>query len=91
MSGSVSGNVGGCFSSSNLGSRVGSGSGIRSWARRRSSSVTEAVSVAAAYLGALMRASGVSVVGSAEAVAVSAAVLVGRSIGHLMPCRSSSV
>ena len=28
---------------------------------------------------------------SAEAVAASAAVLVGRSIGHLMPCRSSSV
>ena len=28
---------------------------------------------------------------SAEAVAVSAAVLVDRSIGHLLPCRSSSV
>ena len=53
--------------------------------------MTEAVSVAAAYLGASTRASGASVVASAEAVAVSAAVLVGRSIGHLMPCRSSSV
>ena len=50
--------------------------------------MTEAVSVAAAYLGALTRASGVSVVGSAEAVAVSAAVLVDRSIGHLMLCRA---
>ena len=48
VSGSVSGNVGGCFSSSNFGSRIGSGSVVRIWARRRSSSVTEAVSVAAA-------------------------------------------
>ena len=53
--------------------------------------MTEAVSVAAAYLGASTRASGASVEASAEAVAVSAAVFVGRSIGHLMPCRSSSV
>ena len=49
--------------------------------------MTEAVSVAATYSGASTRASGAS----AEAVAVSAAVLVGESIGHLMPCRSSSV
>ena len=48
--------------------------------------MTEAVSVAAAYLGASTRASGASVLASAEAVAVSAAVLVGRSIGHLVPC-----
>ena len=53
--------------------------------------MTEAVSVAAAYSGASTRASGVLVEASAEAVAVSAAVLVGRSIGHLMPCISSSV
>ena len=69
VSGSVSRNVDGCFSSSNLGSRIGSGSGVRSWARRRSSSVTEAMSVAADYLGASTRASGASVVASAEAVA----------------------
>ena len=91
VSGSVRGNVGGCFSSSNLGSQIDSGSGIMSWARRRSSSVTEAVLVAAAYSGAPTRASGASVEASAEAVAVSAAVLVGGSIGHLMPCRSSSM
>ena len=42
-------------------------------------------------LGASTRASGASVVALAEAVAVTAAVLVDRSIGHLMPCRSSSV
>ena len=48
VSGSMSRNVGGCFSSSNFGSRIDSGSVVRSWARRRSSSVTEAVSVAAA-------------------------------------------
>ena len=53
--------------------------------------MTEAVSVPATYSGALTRASGASVEASAEAVAVSAAVLVGGSIGHLMPCRSSSV
>ena len=46
--------------------------------------MTEAMSVTAAYLGA-------SVVASAEAVAVSAAVLVDQSIAHLLPCRSSSV
>ena len=34
---------------------------------------------------------GALVVASAEAVAVTTAVLVDRSIGHLMPCRSSSV
>ena len=87
----MSENVGGRFSSSNLGSRIGSGSGIRSWAWRRSSSVMKAVSVAAAYSGASTRASGASAEALAEAVAVSAGVLVGRSIGHLMPCRSSSV
>ena len=53
--------------------------------------MTETVSVAAAYVGASMRASGASAKAFAEAVAVSAAVYVGRSIGHLMPCRSSSV
>ena len=53
--------------------------------------MTEAMSVAAAYLGASTRASGASVVASAEAAAVLAAVLVDRSIGHLLPCRSSSV
>ena len=91
VGGSLSGNVGGRFSSSNLGSRIVSVSGIRSWARRRSSSVTETVSVAADYVGASTRASGASAEASVEAIAVSAAVLVGRSIGHLMPCRSSSV
>ena len=50
-------------------------------ARWRNSSVTEAVSVAAAYIGASM---GESAEASAEAVAVSAAVLVGRSFGHLV-------
>ena len=53
--------------------------------------MTEAVSVAAAYSGASTRALGASAEALAEAVAVSAAVLVGRSIGHLMLCRSSSV
>ena len=53
--------------------------------------MTEAVAVAAAYVGASTRASGASVDALAEAVAVSAAVLVDRSIGHLMPCRSSFV
>ena len=53
--------------------------------------MTETVLVAAAYVGASMRVSGASAEASAEAVAVSAAVLVGRSIGHLMPCRSSSL
>ena len=53
--------------------------------------MTEAMSVTAASLGASTRASGASVVASAVAVAVSAAVLVDRSIGHLLPCRSSSV
>ena len=53
--------------------------------------MTEAVSEAAAYLGVSTRASGASVVALAEAVAVSVAVLVDWSIGHLMPCRSSSV
>ena len=91
VSGSVSGNVGGRFSSSNLGNRIGSGSGIRIWARQRSSSVTEAVSVAADYAGASTRALGASAEASEEAVAVSAVVLVGLSIGHMMPCRSSSV
>ena len=45
--------------------------------------MTEAVSVAAAYLGASTRA---SVEASSEAVDVSAAVFVGRSFGLLMPC-----
>ena len=53
--------------------------------------MTEAVSVAEVYSGASTRASRASAEASAKAVAVSAAVLVGRSIGHLMPCRSSSV
>ena len=91
VGGSVSGNVGGRFSSSNLGNQIGCGSVIRSWARRRSSSVTETVSVAAAYVGVSTRASRALAEASAEDVAVSAVVLVGRSIGHLMPCRSSSV
>ena len=42
--------------------------------------MTEAVLVAAAYAGVSMGA-------LAEAVAVLAAVLVGRSIGHLVRCR----
>ena len=53
--------------------------------------MTETVLVAAAYVGASTRALGALAEASAEAVAVSAAVLVGRSIGHLTPCRSSSV
>ena len=53
--------------------------------------MTEAVSVAAAYSGASTRAPGASVEASAEAVAVSAAVLVGRSIGHFVRCRYFSV
>ena len=53
--------------------------------------MTETVSVAAAYVGASTRALGASAKASAEAVAVSAAVLVARSIGDLMPRRSSSV
>ena len=44
--------------------------------------MTEAVSVATAYAGASTRVSGASEEASAEAVAVSAAVLVGRSNGH---------
>ena len=53
--------------------------------------MTEAMSVTAASLGGSTRASGASVVASAESVAVSAAVLVDRSIGHFLPRRSSSV
>ena len=53
--------------------------------------MTEAVSVAAAYSGASTRASGASVEASVEAVEVSSEVLVGLSIGHLMPCSSSPV
>ena len=50
--------------------------------------MTEAVSVASAYAGASTVALlGASAKASAEAVAVSAAVLVGRSIGHLVRCR----
>ena len=48
--------------------------------------MTEAMSVTAAYLGASTRASGASVVDLAEAVEMSAAVLVDRSIGHLVRC-----
>ena len=48
----------------------------------------EAVSVAAVYEGALTGVlAGESTEALAEAVAVSAAVLVGRSIGHFVPCR----
>ena len=50
--------------------------------------MTEAVLVAAAYAGASTRALAEA---SAEAVAVSEAVLVGRSIGHLVRCRYYSV
>ena len=54
--------------------------------------MTEAVSVAAAYAGASTGASmGASAEASTEAVAVSAVVLVGRSIGHLVRCRYFSV
>ena len=45
--------------------------------------MTEAVLMAAAYAGSSM---GPLAEASAEAVAVSAAVLVGRSIGHLVRC-----
>ena len=37
----MSGNVGGRFSSSNVSSRIGSDSGIRSWARQRACAAAE--------------------------------------------------
>ena len=46
--------------------------------------MTEAVPVAEAYAGVSTGASEEALV---EAVAVSAAVLIGRSIGHLVRCR----
>ena len=86
VSGSVSGKVSGRFSSSNIGSRISSGSGIWSWTLQRagswwrSSSVTEAVLVAVDYAGA-----------STGVLAGASAVLVGLSIGHLVRCRYFSV
>ena len=54
--------------------------------------MTEAVLVATAYTEASAGAlEGASAKSSAEAVAVSATVLVGRSIGHLVQCRYFSV
>ena len=50
--------------------------------------MTEAVSVAVAYAGV---SAGASAGASEEAVAVSAAVLVDRSIGHLVQCSYFSV
>ena len=85
VSDGVSWNVGGHFNSSNIGSQIVSGSGIRSWiAVAEQQRDRSGVGSCRLCRSVDRSVGGRSAEASAEAVAVSA---VGRSIGHLVRCR----